>query len=33
MLQWQDGAQTSVWPPEIAKAKIKFPSFIKVTTN
>jgi branched-chain amino acid transport system substrate-binding protein len=33
MLQWQDGAQTSVWPPEIAKARIKFPSFIKVTTN
>ena len=33
MLQWQDGAQTSVWPPEIAKAKIKFPSFIKVTAN
>jgi branched-chain amino acid transport system substrate-binding protein len=33
MLQWQDGKQTSVWPPEIAKAGIKFPSFIKVTTN
>src|SRR3954451_14173919 len=33
MLQWQDGVQTSVWPPEIAKAQIKFPSFIKVTTN
>jgi branched-chain amino acid transport system substrate-binding protein len=33
VLQWQDGAQVSVWPPEIAKAKIKFPSFIKVTTN
>jgi branched-chain amino acid transport system substrate-binding protein len=33
MLQWQDGAQTSVWPPEVAKAKIKFPSFIKVTAN
>jgi branched-chain amino acid transport system substrate-binding protein len=33
MLQWQDGAQTSVWPPAIAKAQIKFPSFIKVTTN
>jgi branched-chain amino acid transport system substrate-binding protein len=33
MLQWQDGAQTSVWPPEVAKAKIKFPAFIKVTTN
>ncbi|NVN84489.1 MAG: ABC transporter substrate-binding protein [Rhodopseudomonas sp.] len=33
MLQWQDGVQTSVWPPEIAKAKIKFPAFIKVTAN
>jgi hypothetical protein len=25
--------QTSVWPPEVAKGKLKFPSFIKVTTN
>jgi branched-chain amino acid transport system substrate-binding protein len=33
MLQWQDGKQTSVWPPEVAKAKIKFPAFIKVTAN
>ncbi|HEY0332075.1 MAG TPA: ABC transporter substrate-binding protein [Rhodopseudomonas sp.] len=33
MLQWQDGVQTSVWPPEVAKAQIKFPSFIKLTTN
>jgi branched-chain amino acid transport system substrate-binding protein len=33
MLQWQDGAQTSVWPAEVAKAKIKFPAFIKVTAN
>jgi branched-chain amino acid transport system substrate-binding protein len=33
MLQWQDGAQVSVWPPEVAKAKIKFPAFVKVTTN
>src|ERR1700716_3944540 len=33
MLQWQDGAQTSVWPPEIAKGQLKFPSFVKVTTN
>jgi len=30
MLQWQDGKQTAVWPPAIAKGKIKFPSFIKV---
>ena len=33
MLQWQDGQQIAVWPKEIAKAKIKFPSFIKVTSN
>ncbi len=33
MLQWQDGAQTAVWPAEVAKSKIKFPAFIKVTTN
>src|SRR6201992_258602 len=33
MLQWQDGAQVAVWPPEVAKAKLKFPAFIKVTSN
>jgi branched-chain amino acid transport system substrate-binding protein len=33
MLQWQDGAQVSVWPPEVAKSTIKFPAFIKVTAN
>jgi branched-chain amino acid transport system substrate-binding protein len=33
MLQWQDGKQISVWPKEIAKGQLKFPSFIKVTTN
>jgi branched-chain amino acid transport system substrate-binding protein len=33
MLQWQDGKQTSVWPKEIAKGQMKFPSFIKVTSN
>src|SRR6202020_2542672 len=33
MLQWQDGAQVAVWPPEVAQAKLKFPSFIKGTTN
>lgn len=33
MLQWQDGAQVSVWPPEVAKSQIKFPAFIKVTAN
>jgi branched-chain amino acid transport system substrate-binding protein len=33
MLQWQDGKQISVWPREIAKGKLKFPSFVKVTSN
>ena len=33
MLQWQDGQQVSVWPKEIAKGQLKFPSFIKVTSN
>jgi branched-chain amino acid transport system substrate-binding protein len=33
MLQWQDGKQVSVWPKEVAKGRLKFPSFIKVTSN
>ncbi len=33
MLQWQDGKQISVWPKEVAKGRLKFPSFIKVTSN
>ncbi|SFP56374.1 amino acid/amide ABC transporter substrate-binding protein, HAAT family [Bradyrhizobium sp. Ghvi] len=31
MLQWQDGKQIAVWPKEVAKADIKFPSFIKLS--
>ena len=33
ILQWQDGKQTAVWPKEVAKSELKFPSFIKLTTN
>jgi len=33
MLQWQDGQQVAVWPKESAKAQMKFPSFIKVTSK
>jgi len=33
MLQWQDGKQVAVWPSEVAKAQLKFPSFIKLTSN
>jgi len=31
MLQWQGGKQTAVWPKEVAKSDLKFPSFVKVT--
>jgi branched-chain amino acid transport system substrate-binding protein len=33
MLQWQDGKQVPVWPKEVAKAGLKFPSFIKLTSK
>jgi branched-chain amino acid transport system substrate-binding protein len=33
MLQWQDGKQVAVWPKDVAKSEVKFPSFIKLTTN
>jgi branched-chain amino acid transport system substrate-binding protein len=33
MLQWQDGQQMAIWPKDVAKAQMKFPSFIKVTSN
>jgi branched-chain amino acid transport system substrate-binding protein len=32
-MQWQDGKQVAVWPADVAKSQLKFPSFIKVTTN
>jgi branched-chain amino acid transport system substrate-binding protein len=31
MLQWQDGKQSAVWPKEVAKVDVKFPSFIKLS--
>src|ERR1700752_833913 len=31
MLQWQSGKQVSVWPKDVAKSELKFPSFVKVT--
>ncbi|MGY3235105.1 branched-chain amino acid transport system substrate-binding protein [Bradyrhizobium sp. USDA 4472] len=31
MLQWQDGKQIAVWPKDVAKTEIKFPSFIKLS--
>jgi branched-chain amino acid transport system substrate-binding protein len=29
-LQWQDGNQVNLWPADLAKGKIMFPSFVKV---
>jgi branched-chain amino acid transport system substrate-binding protein len=31
MLQWQDGKQIAVWPKDVAKVEVKFPSFIKLS--
>src|SRR6201996_8039544 len=33
MAQWQNGQQVAVWPADVAKGQMKFPSFIKVTSN
>ena len=30
MSQWQDGTQITVWPKDIAKGSLKFPSFVKL---
>jgi branched-chain amino acid transport system substrate-binding protein len=32
MLQWQDGKQVNVWPKELAKGTLKFPSFVKLSS-
>jgi len=33
LLQWQGGKQVAVWPKEVAKSELRFPAFVKVTTN
>src|SRR6185312_9886920 len=30
VIQWQNGKQVTVWPTDKAKAKISFPSFVKL---
>jgi branched-chain amino acid transport system substrate-binding protein len=30
MLQWQNGVQVNLWPTDLAKGKLRFPSFVKV---
>lgn len=31
-LQWQDGKQVNLWPADLAKGKMTFPSFIKINS-
>jgi branched-chain amino acid transport system substrate-binding protein len=33
MLQWQNGQQVNLWPAALAKGKLTFPAFIKVTAS
>ena len=33
MLQWQNGVQVNLWPADLAKGKLRFPSFVKVGAN
>jgi len=30
VIQWQNGAQKTVWPKKFATAKVEFPSFVKL---
>jgi branched-chain amino acid transport system substrate-binding protein len=32
-LQWQNGVQVNLWPSDLAKGKLTFPSFVKVGAN
>jgi branched-chain amino acid transport system substrate-binding protein len=32
-LQWRNGAQVNLWPAELAKGKIAFPSFVKIKAS
>ena len=32
-LQWQDGKQVNLWPADLAKGKLQFPSFIKTNVS
>jgi branched-chain amino acid transport system substrate-binding protein len=33
MLQWQDGKQVNMWPKDLAKGKLEFPSFVKTASG
>ncbi|MGI4807838.1 MAG: ABC transporter substrate-binding protein [Janthinobacterium lividum] len=31
-LQWQDGKQVNLWPNDLSKGKVQFPSFVKINS-
>jgi branched-chain amino acid transport system substrate-binding protein len=33
LVQWQNGKQNTVWPTDVANAKVSFPGFVKLPTN
>ncbi len=33
LVQWQGGKQQTVWPSNVANAKVSFPAFVKLPTN
>jgi branched-chain amino acid transport system substrate-binding protein len=33
MLQWQNGAQVNMWPMDLAKGKLEFPTFVKIASG
>ena len=33
VIQWQNGKQVCIWPTDICKAKLEFPSFVKLPTQ
>ncbi len=33
MLQWQKGEQVNLWPADLAKGKLEFPSFVKIASG
>jgi branched-chain amino acid transport system substrate-binding protein len=32
-LQWQQGGQVNIWPADLAKGKLEFPSFVKIVSG
>lgn len=33
MVQWQQGKQINLWPPNLANGKLKIPNFVKIVSS